>query len=181
MWKVSLTKTAKIFRGKTFGNCSNTLLCKICGSFFSFARFKASHAICFIHQDCDLWLLAANTKHRQECKVVIWHNSAGKLFWPGEAEVDNFWECALCFSLVVLCESEKWHRRPLKRALPALKARRRLLYRLRISRSFFFTSVYLMFASFCAHIQLLCVFVFWDAEHMTVCRSKEDGICAWRF
>lgn len=55
-----------------------------------------------------------------------------------------------------------------------------LLYRLRTSRSFFFTSVYLTFASFCAHIQLLCVFVFWDAGHMAVCRSREDGICAWR-
>lgn len=49
---------------------------------FSFARFKASHAHCFTHQDCDVWLLAANTKYRQACKVVMWHNPAGKLLRP---------------------------------------------------------------------------------------------------
>lgn len=45
----------------------------------------------------------------------------------------------------------------------------------------FHFSIYLIFASFCAHIQLLCMFVFWDAEHVAVCRSKGDGVCAWRF
>lgn len=148
--------------------------------FFCFARFKASHAHCFIHWNWGLWLLAANTKYSKHaglsCGRILQESCCcdHQIHLSRWNRSRSFLEkCLVLLYGTALWISERWHRQPLKRALSGLKTRRRVaVVHQRISRSFFVTSVSWMFASFCVHIQLL-----WLHVCIPGCRILEYAEC----